>query len=119
MLTLINEGGFPMWFLLVFGSLSLLLGAGFARRPDPGRLRLVVAMSLATLCTTLTCVCAALAMVGHHLPEYLVRHPKETAAFVLLQGVAEALSPAILGFTMLTLVALFVALGCYRRAIDP
>ena len=118
MLTLIREGGFPMWFLLVFSALSLLLSAGFALRPVPSRLRLVIAMSVATLCTTLTSVCAALAMVGHHLPAYLAQHPKEARADALLQGMAESLSPAVLGFTVLTLVALFVALGCYRGTID-
>ena len=118
MLTLIEQGGLPIWFLLIFGAFSLLLGAGFARRPEPARLKLVLAMSIATLCTTLTSVCAALAMVGHHLPEYLAQHPKEARGDALLQGMAESLGPAVLGFTLLTLVALFVALGCYRGAVE-
>jgi len=118
MLTLFREGGFPMWFLLVFGGLSLVCGARFALRPEPMRLRLTIAMSLATLFTLLTCVAAALAMVGHQLPSYLLQHPTESLPDALLQGVAESLSPAILGFTVLTLVSLFVALGCYRESLD-
>ena len=118
MMTLFREGGFPMWFLLVFGALSLISGARFALRPEPSRLRLAIALSLATLFTIVTAICADLATVGHQVPAYLANHPGESLASVLLQGFAESMSPAILGFTMLTLVALFVALGCYRESVD-
>ncbi len=107
-----------MWFLLVFGALSLLAGARFALRPEAGRLRLAAALALATLCTVLTAIAADLATVGHQAPEYLAHHPEGTLATVLLEGFAESMSPAILGFTMLTLVALFIALGCYRESVD-
>ena len=96
MLTLFREGGFPMWFLLAFGALLLISGARFALRPDSARLRPVLALGAATLFTTATAICADLATV-------------------LLQGLAESLSPAILGCTVLTLAALCVALGCYRE----
>ena len=114
MLTLFREGGFPIWFLLSFSVLALISGARFALRPGTARLQLTMATGLATLFTTLTSICADLAQVGHHAPEYLARHPKEPLAHVLLQGLAEALSPAILGFTVLTLSALFVGLGLFR-----
>ncbi len=117
-MTLFQEGGFPMWFLLVFGVLSLIFGARFALRPSPSRLRLAAALSLATLFTVLTAIAADLAMVGQHAPDYLSRHPEQSLSTVLLQGFAESMSPAILGFTMLTLVALFIALGCYRDSAD-
>ncbi len=107
-----------MWFLLVFGALTLLCGARFAMGPDRARLRLTGALSLATLFTTLTAICADLAMVGHHLPEYVAHHPGESLPGALLQGFAESMSPAILGFTVLTLVALFIALGCYRESLE-
>ena len=117
-MTLFLEGGFPMWFLLIFGVLSLICGARFALRPGAARLRLVTALSLATLFTVLTAVAADLAMVGHHAPDYLAKHPDQSLASVLLQGFAESMSPAIMGFTMLTLVALFIALGCYRESAE-
>jgi hypothetical protein len=118
MLTLFREGGFPMWFLLVFGGISLISGARFALNPDSARLRLALAMGAATLFTMITAISAAVATVGHHAPEYLARHPQMTLASVLLQGMAESLSPAILGSTVLTLAALFIALGCYRESIQ-
>jgi len=118
MLTLFREGGFPMWFLLTFGALLLIAGARFALRPDPSRLRLALALGAATLFTMVTAVSAALATVGHQAPAYLARHPELTLAGVLLQGVAESLSPAILGATVLALAALFIALGCYRESLE-
>jgi uncharacterized membrane protein len=118
MMTLFREGGFPMWFLLAFGGLLLISGARFAMRPDSARLRLALALSAATLFTTITAISADLATVGHQAPDFLAKHPEMTLASVLLQGIAESLSPAILGCTVLTLAALFVALGCYRESFE-
>lgn len=117
-MTLFREGGFPMWFLLAFGTLLLIAGARFAMRPDATRLRLALALGAATLFTMLTAVAADLATVGHQAPTYLTRHPEMTLPAVLLQGVAESMSPAILGSTMLTLAALFIALGLHRESLE-
>ena len=118
MLTLFREGGFPIWFLLAFGGLLLISSARFAQRPGSARLRVALALGAATLFTTVTAICADLATVGHQAPNYLARHPEMNLASVLLQGLAESLSPAILGGTVLTLAALFVALGCYRESLE-
>lgn len=118
MMTLFQEGGFPMWFLLAFGTLLLIASARFAMRPDAGRLRLALALGAATLFTMVTAISADLATVGHQAPNYLAQHPETTLAFILLQGVAESLSAAILGCTVLTLAALFVALGFHRESLE-
>jgi Na+/proline symporter len=114
MLTLFEEGGFPMWFLLVFGVMTLVSAARFAARPESTRLRLAGALGLATLFTTLTAICADLAAVGHQAPNYLSRHPELSLSSVLLQGAAESMSPAIVGFTIMSLASLVVALGIHR-----
>src|SRR3954453_18421119 len=93
MMALFREGGFPMWFLLAFGGLLLISGARFALRPDAARLRVTLALGAATGVKTLTAIRADLATVGHQVPEYLARHPELTLASVLLQGMAESLSP--------------------------
>ena len=118
MMTLFREGGFPMWFLLAFGMLLLISGARFAMNPGPTRLRLALALGAATLFTMVTAISADLATVGHQAPSYLARHPELTLAAVLLQGIAESLSPAILGSTVLTLAALFIALGFHRESLE-
>jgi hypothetical protein len=116
MLTLFEEGGFPMWFLLAFSVLTLLGAARFAMQPQMSRLKLAAALGVATLFTTLTAVCADLAQVGHELPNYLNRHRELPLSSALLQGIAESMSPAIVGFTVLSLSALVLALGFYREA---
>jgi hypothetical protein len=114
MLTLIQEAGFPIWFVLAFGVLTLYSCARYAATPSPTRLPLAGALGLATLCSTLTAVCADLATVGHQGPAFLTQHPGTPLHELLLQGAAESLSPAIIGFSILTLAALLTALGCYR-----
>jgi hypothetical protein len=114
MLTLVQEGGFPIWFVLAFGGLSLLCSSRYAIAPSGRRLRLAGALGLTTLLATITAVCADLAMVGHHGPAFLAEHPDMPLHTFALQGAAESLSPSIVGFSMLTLSALLVALGCHR-----
>jgi hypothetical protein len=110
---LVREGGFPIWFVLAFGGLGLLCSARYAMAPGWHRLRLVAALDLTTLCATITAMCADLATVGHHGPRFIAQGMR--VVDLLLQGGAECLSPAIIGFTVLTLSALLVALGCHRQ----
>ena len=114
MLTLVREAGFPIWFVLAFGALTLLCCARYAAAPRFERLPLAGALALATLFSTITAVCADLATVGHQGPTFLAQHPGTELYALLLQGGAESLSPAIIGFSVLTLSALLTALGCYR-----
>ena len=106
-----------MWFLLAFGGLTLVSAARFAARPESSRLRLTLALGVATSFAILTAICADLAQVGHQVPDYMTRHPALSLSAVLLQGVAESMSPAILGFTVLSLAALIVALGFHRQPL--
>ncbi|MES1205772.1 MAG: hypothetical protein ABUS79_07520 [Pseudomonadota bacterium] len=115
MMTLMREGGFSMWLLMIFG-LGLLGVAGrFALRPSRRWLAIAGALAVATLCATGTGICSDLAAVGHHAPAYLTGHPGETMTSVLLQGVAESMAPGILGLTVVGAASLLVALGLYRQ----
>ena len=118
MLTLFIEGGFPMWFLLAFGLATLAFSARFAWAPVRRTLRTAFALAAATAFTTLTGVCTDLATVGHQAPSYLKAHPDGTMVEVILQGVAESMSPGILGFTVLSLAAIIVALGFQREVTE-
>ena len=115
MATLIREGGFPMFFLLAFGLGALAFAVRFAVAPSQRALRTAAALSAATAFTAITGICAAFAAVGHQAPDYLKRHPESTLAEVVLLGIGESMSPGILGFTMLSLIALIVALGVWRQ----
>jgi hypothetical protein len=115
MITLFREGGFPMWFLLAFGVGMLVFAVRYATAPTRWAFRVTCGLGAATLFTVVTGTCAALAAVGHHAPAYLRAHPGMTLSEVVLEGIAESMSPGILGFTMLSLAAMIVTLGCYRE----
>jgi hypothetical protein len=115
MITLFREGGFPMWFLLAFGVGMLVFAVRYAMAPTGWALRVTCGLGAATLFTAVTGTCAALAAVGHHAPAYLRAHPGMTLADVVLEGIAESMSPGILGFTMLSLAAMIATLGFYRE----
>jgi hypothetical protein len=111
MVTLIRDGGFPMFFLLAFGLAALAFSVRFAAAPSQRALRTALCLSAATGFTAITGICAALAKVGHHAPAF----PKSRLAEIVLLGIAESLSAGILGFTMLSLIALILALGVHRQ----
>lgn len=117
MLTFFQEGGFPMFFLLAFGLSALVLATRYALVPGRARLRLTVGLSLATGFTTLTGAATAFSAVGHQAPAYVARHPGTTLPEVVLLGLGESMAPVILGFTMLSLVALIASVGLYREPV--
>lgn len=115
MTKLFMEGGFPMWFLLAFGLGMLIFAVRYAIAPTKWLYRATLGLGAATLFTAITGICADFAAVGRHAPAYLKSHPEMTLPEVLLQGMAESLSPGILGFTMLSLAALIVTVGFFRE----
>lgn len=115
MLQVLLEGGFIMFFLLGFGLAALLFAARFALSPSGRLLRVTMALAAATFFTTCCGFCVDLHAVGLHAPDYLKAHPQETMTTVLLQGVAESTTPGILGFTLLSLVALLIGFGWVRE----
>jgi hypothetical protein len=116
MWTLFQEGGLSMWLLVAFGAATLVAAGRFAWRPERRRLWGAVALGIATGSAAATGICSDLAAVGHHAPRFLQDHPGVALPEILLQGFAESMAPGILGFTMLSLGALLVALGLYRQA---
>ncbi|HXK16470.1 MAG TPA: hypothetical protein VNG33_01600 [Polyangiaceae bacterium] len=115
MATLILEGGFPVFFLLAFGLAALAFAVRFATAPSQRVFRTTLALSAATLFTSINGIFAAFSAVGHHAPEYLKHHPASSLSEVILLGMGESMSPGILGFTLLSLIALILALGVYRQ----
>jgi len=106
-----------VFFLLAFGLLAMGLAVRFAIAPSRRMLKTTLALSAATALTSINGIFAALSAVGHQVPDYVARHPETTLAQATLLGVGESMSPGILGFTVLSLIALILALGIYRQ--DP
>ena len=107
-----------MWFLLAAGLALLAASGSFAARPTRSRLDLTKALGLTNFLAILMGTAADVSAVGHHAPEYLAHHPTETLATVVLQGVGESMSPAILGFSCLTLASALVAVGLFRAGTE-
>ncbi len=114
MLELMQYGGIPMWVILLFGGVGLAASGLFARRPEPHKLRPLVALGLATLFATLSGSASCFARVCTRVagnPEWV--HSPELVP-LLLQGVGESLAPCVLGFSLLALGAFVSAVGLRR-----
>jgi hypothetical protein len=118
-MSLMRDGGLPMWFIVAFGLTALASSVGYAIRPDDKRRSLTRGMSLATLFATLAAVAAALGATLNTLARRRsaeIRIDLPDGAVNLLTGFAESMSPLIMGFALLALTAMFSAVGGFREA---
>ncbi len=118
MVEFFQAGGFVMFFVLGFGALAIAAGVYFARSPDDRRLGLVRALSRTTLFSMLAGIATDFAAVFHNVPNHPEWLEGTSLPMVVMTGFAEALAPAILGFTLLALASLVTAVGM-RRLPDP
>lgn len=109
-----RAGGVGIWVVFLFGVIALLVAGRFAWRAQPDRLRGVVAMSWATVFGILSAVSSNVASVMWKVPQHPEWSKSPEMPLIVMTGLAESLTPAILGFTMLGVVWLLVAVG-YRR----
>jgi len=111
---LMGDGGWGMWFVLAFGLVTLAAAAGFAWRPDSRREHAVRAFSRATSFAILSTTGLDLAAVGSRIPANPEWANSPRLHLMVMEGIAESMAPAILGFTLLALAWLFVAVGQRR-----
>lgn len=120
MWTLIRDGGvFPMSFLLLFGVTALLAAFFFAIRAERRLLGFIRAMSTATLFVTLGASCADVGATLHHSSEAFDEANAEKrlqAEHMIIEGLGESTSPGIVGFSLVALTSMLVAVG--RRRLD-
>lgn len=114
-MSLFLEGGFAMLFVAVFGLVALVSAARYALQPVPGAERAIVAYGAAVLFVSLAGVAIDLDAVGTNV----AAHPEWAdeaggLGLVVLVGVGEALSPAIVGLAVLGVVSLLLAIGLRR-----
>jgi hypothetical protein len=103
-------GGFPMVFVVVFGLVALSAAIAHARNPSTSRLAAAGLYGLAVALTSVAGTAVDLSVVFARYPDF----PAEQATTYALVGVSEALSPVILGFSILSIVALVSGLGSRR-----
>ena len=117
MMTLMQEGGVPMWFILAFGLAALASAVRYALRPETKLRELMNGLTLATLFASLAGLAAALgttfnALAGRRAAELSLEAPH--GALTLLTGMSESMSPLIMGFALIALTSMFGAVGRFR-----
>ena len=119
MMTLIRDGGWPMWFILIFGLVGLAAGAKAVAQPDRRRVAFVKGMCAVLAAASLAGICACLGTVFHAIPQQMLQeHPPADLAdkwqLVTLLGVGESFSPGIMGFALTAMTALLGAVAAGR-----
>ena len=114
MLNLIRDGGAPMWGIILFGILALAAATRFAYRPTRAQVPGIASLGLSVLFSIFCGVMADIAAVGSQVPARPEWANDPKIHLILLRGLAESMAPGILGFSVLSVVALLCAVG-YRR----
>ncbi|HTU57876.1 MAG TPA: hypothetical protein VMF89_05570 [Polyangiales bacterium] len=114
MFNLIVTGGWIMGFLLILGGFALFTAFDFTRRPQLDKLPRLEALSRAIAWAITTGVGADLAAVGTKIPAKPEWAHSPDLHLLLLTGVAESMSPIILGGALLSVIALLTAAGHAR-----
>jgi hypothetical protein len=114
LVTLFRNGGFPMVFVIAFGVIALGTSFWYALRPDAKHEGFIKWMGRATLWAILNGFCSDLATVAYFAAKEEMDSVQRTR--IMLEGFYESMSPGILGFAFLSLVALLTAVG--RRRLD-
>ena len=106
-----QAGGFGMYQVGLFGVALLLTAIHFAFRPEERRLPYLQAMSTATLMSIGLAVFSDISAVC-----WALAHWKEQSELVsvLFTGLFESLTPACMGFALLSLAWLAKAFGLWR-----
>jgi hypothetical protein len=113
----ILAGGFPMIVILVVGAIALVGAVRFAITPIAGRLPYLGALGLAVAATAFAGTCADLLTVSVKVPGNPEMASSENLPIVLLVGLGESLTPAILGAAIVAVAALLVAVGLRRLPV--
>jgi hypothetical protein len=116
MIEFFKAGGFPMFVVLFLGLAALIAAGLFAFRPDEGRVGTIRALSTSTGFSVLAAVAADLATVCYTVASNPEFSKSDELHLIVLMGIAESLTPAIMGCTMLALVWMMVAVGHRRLA---
>lgn len=114
MVEFIRAGGFGIWIVLLFGIILLGSSARFVWKPNDGHVGFLRGMSTATVFSMGTAVSSNIAMVMWSVPKNDEWGKSPEMPLIVMTGIAESLTPAILGFAFLTLAWFMVAVG-HRR----
>jgi len=109
------DGGVPMLFVLALGLVGLTSAARFMRSPDRRKVPAVVALSVATFFAAATGVVSDVMVFTHAVAQN--EELSRQGLAVVLQGISESMSPAVLGGTFLCLTWMLMAVGFRRLSV--
>ncbi len=109
------NGGLPMVFVLGLGFIALVSAARFMRSPDRRKVPAVVSLSVATGFAALTGVVSDVMVFTHAVAQEEKFHSE--LGPVVLQGISESMSPAVLGGAFLCVTWMVMAVGFRRLAV--
>lgn len=116
MMDFLRAGGFGMWVVLATGVFTLATSVLFARRPDERRMSMLRALTWATLFAVLTAVSSNVAAVMFKVPNHPEWSHSPDVHLIVMTGLGEALTPAIVGSAFLTLTWIVACVGMRRLA---
>jgi hypothetical protein len=116
MLTLFREGGYSMFFILGFGFVALAAAAAYAARGKKASLRFILAMMATTMFATVQGICSDFGATFHAVSGPLGDADPTQRLRILSEGLGESMAPGIMGFALLALAALLLAVGGGRVA---
>lgn len=114
MIEFFQAGGWSMFLILALGVVTLGAAAAFMRRPEAQDIGMIRGFSVATVFAVLTGIAADLAAVFTHVPNNPEWAHSPDMPLIVMTGLGESLTPAILGFTMLTLAWMVTGVGIRR-----
>ncbi len=114
MLQFLLEGGVPMLPILALGLVGVGAGVRFLWRPDRHSAGFFAWLAAAQFCATLVGLVSALGAVFTHVPSNPEWAHSPDLHLVVMTGLAESTRPGTLGFSLLGVMALLVAVG-HRR----
>lgn len=112
MVHFIRAGGYPIWIVIALSIPSLYLAVRFAMAIDARRLAMLRALTWAQIFAVTSGVAANVLAVLWNVgrDEEAVKEPLQP----MLIGLGEALTPAVLGLSILTVTWILVAFGLRR-----
>lgn len=112
MVDFIRAGGVPIWIVMALAAPLLYLGVRFAIAADARRLAILRALTWAELLAIGAGVASNVLAVMWHLGRRL--EPGDSPLPPLFIGLGEALTPAVVGLSILSVVWILVAFGLRR-----
>ncbi|MBI4817711.1 MAG: hypothetical protein HY791_15725 [Deltaproteobacteria bacterium] len=116
MLEFFKAGGAPMIVLLGLGIVALVASIKFVSKPRAEAVRPLRALAKSIVYASIAGVATDLMAVFTQVPNHPEWSKSPELHLIVMQGLGESMAPAVMGFTILNIVYVLIALGERRIA---